>query len=57
MVKNKNKYKKISRCYKKSIKKYNNCIKYTKCTKKTCENKCWTKGNKTYKKCRTSEEK
>ena len=43
---------KISPCYKKSIKKYNKCIKKTKCSQKKCENKCWKKGKKTYKKCK-----
>jgi hypothetical protein len=42
----------ISDCYKKSIKKYNNCVKKTKCNKKRCEQRCWNKGEKTYKKCK-----
>ena len=56
MVK-KYKLKKISKCYKKSIKKYNKCIDKVKCVKKTCEQKCWNKGKKTYKKCKKKSQK
>jgi hypothetical protein len=43
--------KKISNCYKKSIKKYNKCINNTKCKKNTCEQKCWNNGRNSYKRC------
>ena len=41
----------INPCYKKSIKKYNKCIRTTKCSKKKCEKKCWNKSKKNYKRC------
>ena len=43
-------WKKLSKCYKKSIKKYNKCINNNKCSKKTCEKRCWNKV-KTFIKC------
>lgn len=43
---------KISPCYKKSIKKYNRCVKNIKCSGKKCEKKCWKKSKKKYRECK-----
>jgi hypothetical protein len=49
--------KKISRCYKKSIKKYNKCINNKKCRRQRCEQKCWNKGINSYKRCKAKKQK
>ena len=51
LIVKKKKWKKLSKCYKNSIKKYNKCIHSNKCSKKTCEKSCWNKSKINYKKC------
>ena len=50
-MKSKKNYLPISKCYKKSIKKYNKCIFLNKCKVDKCEQKCWKIGKNEYEKC------